>query len=94
MNNTNEDPLKAMLQYNSHVADEEFVKGVMSKVQPKKQMRNKLMLIAAVIAVLISVPLLISVIDRSSIATQTIWYLAAGLIAVMGTAVWVSSEEF
>lgn len=94
MNNTNEDPLKAMLQYNSHVADEEFVKGVMSKVHPKKQMRNKLMLIAAVMAVIISVPLLISVIDTSSIATQTIWYLAAGLIAVMGTAVWVSSEEF
>jgi len=94
MNKTNEDPLQSMLQYNSHVAEEEFVNNVISNVKPKRQIRSKMMFIAVAMALLISVPLLVSVIGTSMIATQTMWYLASGLIVVMGTAIWVSSEEF
>lgn len=94
MNNEDDAFLTSLLQYNSTMVDQAFIKQVLDKVQAKNKMRSKLLCGAFLFALAIAMPILIDVINSIYRIDNLLEYSVAFLFATLTIGVWVTSEDF
>lgn len=98
MNTNDENFLNSLLQYHTHLVDQQFLDRVITKLEINKQRRYRIMIITLLIASFIAAPMMLNIVEDFEFLVKlsqlSPYLITLGLLSTLGFTAWLTSEDF